>query len=50
MRRSRAGGHDNITCVVVDVIDGPLVVGDGRLLGAVSDPENIVDPAVVRRA
>ena len=32
-----AGGHDNITCVVVDVIDGPLVVGDGRLLGAVSD-------------
>ena len=42
-----SGGHDNITCVVVDVIDGPLVVGDGRLLGAVSDPENIVDPAVV---
>ena len=45
-----SGGQDNITCVVVDVIDGPLVVGDGRLLGAVSDPENIVDPAVVRRA
>jgi protein phosphatase len=44
------GGYDNITCVVVDVVDGPLVVGDGRLLGAVSDPENIVDPAVVRRA
>ena len=44
------GGVDNVTCVVVDVVDGPLVVGDGRLLGAVSDPENIVDPAVVRGA
>jgi PPM family protein phosphatase len=44
-----AGGHDNITCVVVDVIDGPLVVGDGRLLGAVQDVANIVDPAHVRR-
>jgi len=42
------GGVDNITAVVIDVIDGPLVVGDGRLLGAVSDPENVVDPAVVR--
>ena len=39
-----AGGVDNITAVVIDVIDGPLVVGDGRLLGAVSDPQNVVDP------
>jgi protein phosphatase len=44
------GGLDNITCVVVDVVDGPLVVGDGRLLGAVLDPANIVDPALVHRA
>ena len=42
-----AGGRDNITCVVLDVIDGPLVVGDGRLLGAVQDVANIVDPGFV---
>jgi len=46
----RAGGKDNITCVVVDVIDGPRVVGDGRLLGAVADWRNIVDAAAVRLA
>jgi protein phosphatase len=45
-----AGGRDNITCVIVDVIDGPRVVGDGRLLGAVADPWNVVDAAAVRRA
>jgi protein phosphatase len=45
-----AGGKDNITCVVVDVIDGPRVVGDGRLLGAVLDPRNVVDAAAVRLA
>ena len=28
----------------LDVVDGPLVVGDGRLLGAVCDLANIVDP------
>jgi protein phosphatase len=42
-----AGGHDNITVVVVELVDGPRVVGDGRLLGALSDPTNVVDPAVV---
>jgi protein phosphatase len=36
--------------VVVDVVDGPRVVGDGRLLGAVGDPRNIVDVAAVRQA
>ncbi len=45
-----AGGKDNVTCVVVDVIDGPRVVGDGRLLGAVADPSNVVDAAAVRLA
>ena len=44
-----AGGHDNITCVVVDVVDGPVVVGDGRLLGAVMDLANIVDPGYFHR-
>jgi PPM family protein phosphatase len=43
-----AGGRDNVTCVVLDVVDGPLVVGDGRLLGAVRDLANVVDPAAVR--
>ena len=45
-----AGGKDNITCVVVDVVDGPRVVGDGAVLGAVRDPRNIVDAAAVRLA
>ena len=43
-----AGGRDNITVVVVDLVDGPPVVGDGRLLGALGDPRNVVDPAMVR--
>jgi serine/threonine protein phosphatase PrpC len=43
-----AGGRDNITCLVLDVIDGPAVVGDGRLLGAVRDVANVVDPGAVR--
>ena len=42
-----AGGRDNVTCVVLDVVEGPRVVGDGRLLGAVQDAANIVDPAMV---
>jgi serine/threonine protein phosphatase PrpC len=45
-----AGGRDNITAVVLDVVEGPQVVGDGRLLGAVFNFENIVDPAYVRRS
>jgi PPM family protein phosphatase len=43
-----AGGKDNVTCLVLDVVDGPMVVGDGQLLGAVHDPANIVDPGAVR--
>lgn len=44
----RAGGRDNVTCVVLDVIDGPRVNGDGQLLGAFWDFRNVVDPACVR--
>jgi len=44
-----AGGIDNVTCVVLDVVDGPLVVGDGALLGAVRKVANVVDPGFVRR-
>jgi serine/threonine protein phosphatase PrpC len=43
-----AGGKDNVTCVVLDVVDGPMVVGDGQLLGALFDPANVVDPGAVR--
>ena len=43
-----AGGKDNVTCVVLDVVDGPMVVGDGQLLGAIREPANIVDPGAVR--
>jgi protein phosphatase len=42
-----AGGRDNITAVVLDIVEGPLVVGDGRLLGALVDVRNVVDPAAV---
>ncbi|WP_244929086.1 protein phosphatase 2C domain-containing protein [Nocardioides sp. W7] len=44
-----AGGKDNITCVVLDVVAGPLVVGDGQLLGSLRDVENIVDVGSVRQ-
>jgi len=45
-----AGGRDNVTCLVLDVVEGPQVVGGGRLLGAVQDAANIVDPAAVHLA
>jgi len=44
----RAGGVDNVTCLVFDLVDGPRVSGDGHLLGAMLDPANIVDAGVVR--
>jgi len=44
-----AGGRDNVTCVVVDVVEGPEIVGDGQLLGAVRDVSNIVAPAGLDR-
>lgn len=42
-----AGGRDNITVVLADLVDGPQVVGDGKVLGAVANPWNVVDPAAV---
>ena len=43
-----AGGRDNVTCVLATVIEGPPVAVEGRLVGAVSDPRNVVDAAAVR--
>jgi serine/threonine protein phosphatase PrpC len=42
-----AGGRDNITVVIADLVEGPKVVGDGKILGALADPWNVVDPAAV---
>ncbi|MFT4289058.1 PP2C family protein-serine/threonine phosphatase [Nocardioides sp.] len=44
-----AESRDNVTCLVADVVDGPEVVGDGVILGALADPGLVVDPAAVRR-
>jgi protein phosphatase len=43
-----AGGLDNVTVLVSDVVDGPRLVADGAPLGALADPTLIVDPAAVR--
>jgi protein phosphatase len=43
-----AGGRDNVTCLVADVADGPEMNSVGRVLGAMSDPGLVVDPAAVR--
>lgn len=43
----RAGGSDNVTCLVADVVDAPRVVPDGRQLGAFADPWLVLDPAAV---
>jgi protein phosphatase len=42
-----AGGRDNITVVIADLVEGPQVVGDGKVLGALANPWNVVDPAAV---
>jgi protein phosphatase len=44
------GGRDNITCVLATVVDGPPISADGLLLGAVRDPDNVIDIAAVRAA
>lgn len=43
-----AGGTDNVTCLVFDLVDGPEVAGDGLVIGAMRDVGNVVDPARVR--
>lgn len=42
------GGTDNITAVVLDVIEGPRVVPDGACHGALADVANVVDAFSVR--
>lgn len=42
-----AGGRDNVTCLVSDVVDGPALQPVGAVLGALGDPWLVVDPAAV---
>lgn len=42
-----AGGRDNVTCLVADVVDGPRITRDGVVVGALADPQLIVDPTAV---
>jgi PPM family protein phosphatase len=39
-----------VTCVLGTVVDGPPIIPDGLLLGAVRDAANVVDLAAVRSA
>ncbi|MDH2415636.1 protein phosphatase 2C domain-containing protein [Nocardioides sp. CER19] len=43
-----AGGRDNVTCLVADVVDGPRISRDGRVVGALADPHLVVDPGAVK--
>jgi PPM family protein phosphatase len=45
-----AGGRDNVTCLVADVEDGPVMAHHGSNVGAVFNPHLVVDPAAVRLA
>lgn len=40
-----AGGTDNVTVLVADVVDGPRPVGDGIALGSLTDLDHVVDAA-----
>jgi len=42
-----AGGTDNVTALVSDVEDAPMLVFYGASLGAMADPALVVDPAAV---
>jgi protein phosphatase len=44
-----AGGRDNVTCLVADVEDGPVLCRDGSVLGALGDPFLVIDPTPVRQ-
>lgn len=43
----RAGGRDNVTCILGEVTDGPPIRPFGRALGAFF-PTNLIDGAAIR--
>lgn len=45
-----AGGRDNVTCLVADVEDGPILAHHGSAVGAACNPYFVVHPAAVRLA
>lgn len=45
-----AGGRDNVTCLVADVVDGPEISRDGLVLGALANPRLVVNPGAVKVA
>ncbi|WP_183095250.1 PP2C family protein-serine/threonine phosphatase [Nocardioides stalactiti] len=42
------GSRDNVTAIVADVVDAPALAANGLVVGASTDPANLVDPAAVR--
>jgi PPM family protein phosphatase len=43
-----AGGRDNITCILGEVVEGDLINPRGTVLGAAADPRNLIDGTAVR--
>lgn len=43
-----AGGRDNITCILGEVVEGDLIHPRGQLIGAAADPKNLIDGTAVR--
>jgi serine/threonine protein phosphatase PrpC len=44
----QAGGRDNVTCILGELVAGSAVHPRGQLLGAAGDPGNLIDGAAVR--
>lgn len=43
-----AGGRDNITCILGEVVEGERIHPRGTLIGAAADPRNLIDGAAIR--
>lgn len=44
----QAGGRDNITCVLGELVEGDQIHPRGEMLGAARDPRNLIDGTAVR--
>lgn len=44
----QAGGRDNITCVLGELVEGDLIHPRGQMVGAAANPRNLIDGAAVR--
>lgn len=43
-----AGGRDNVTCILGELVTGDLIHPRGETVGAARDPRNLIDGAAVR--